>query len=115
MDCSGLRHDALQPRCEQVTVSDACRRYASPLLDLDVHPRIVMQILRHGQVDRGQGGGRVGIGQPLTGHTKTVSGVVLVLTAGSWPPPVTTKPFGCGMWPAANPSPATLRWSGGWR
>jgi integrase len=43
-------------RCEtagvrQITVHDARRTCATLLVDLDVHPRIVMQILRHAQFD----------------------------------------------------------------
>ena len=35
----------------QITVHDARRTCATLLVDLDVHPRIVMQILRHAQFD----------------------------------------------------------------
>jgi integrase len=33
----------------KITVHDARRTCATPLVDLDVHPRVVMQILRHAQ------------------------------------------------------------------
>ena len=38
-------------RVRQITVHDARRTCATLLVDLDVHPRIVMQILRHAQFD----------------------------------------------------------------
>jgi integrase len=39
------------PGVRQITVHDARRTCATLLVDLDVHPRIVMQILRHAQFD----------------------------------------------------------------
>jgi integrase len=39
---AGLRH---------ITIHDARRTCATLLVDLDIHPRIVMQILRHAQFD----------------------------------------------------------------
>jgi len=34
-----------------ITVHDARRTFATLLVDLDVHPRIVMEILRHAQIE----------------------------------------------------------------
>jgi len=34
-------------RCPRITVRDAWRTCGSLLADLDVHPRVAMQILRH--------------------------------------------------------------------
>lgn len=40
---------AQHARVRMITVHDARRTCASLLVDLDVHPRVVMQILRHAQ------------------------------------------------------------------
>jgi len=42
---------ASNPIFEPHTIHDARRTCATLLVDLDVHPRIVMQILRHAQFD----------------------------------------------------------------
>lgn len=34
----------------KITVHDARRTYATLLVDLDVHPRVIMQVLRHAEV-----------------------------------------------------------------
>ncbi len=45
---------AFSARCEKagvrtITVHDARRTCATLLVDLDIHPRVIMQILRHAQ------------------------------------------------------------------
>ncbi|HEV7451582.1 MAG TPA: site-specific integrase, partial [Pseudonocardiaceae bacterium] len=57
----------------QITVHDARRTCATLLVDLDVHPRIVMQILRHA-VRRDDGGVRVGVVRGDSGGAQTAGG-----------------------------------------